>query len=111
MQGVQVRGDASVGSVGLIRGRRGWSRRILAGRPESQWRRIHPSLSQRQPPRSAVVAEVDNGAVPRHAFEEARPAREFRCGPWLSTLLKHPMTSEQGSRLAHVHLELPARFH
>ncbi|XTK99849.1 hypothetical protein ACQKB4_16710 [Mycobacterium tuberculosis] len=52
---------------------------------------------------SAVVAEVDNGVVLRHAFEEAR----LRGVP-LRAVAVHaaetPDDVEQGSRLAHVHL-------
>lgn len=96
-----------VGSVGLdhVRGRRGSVAATLAGSALCPVAVIHPSPAEPATTSqvSAVVAEVDNGVVLRHAFEEAR----LRGVP-LRAVAVHaaetPDDIEQGSRLAHVHL-------
>lgn len=96
-----------VGSVGLdhVRGRRGSVAATLAGSALCPVAVIHPSPAEPATTSqvSAVVAEVDNGVVLRHAFEEAR----LRGVP-LRAVAVHaaetPDDVEQGSRLAHVHL-------
>lgn len=101
-----------VGSVGLdhVRGRRGSVAATLAGSALCPVAVIHPSPAEPATTSqvSAVVAEVDNGVVLRHAFEEAR----LRGVP-LRAVAVHaaetPDDVEQGSRLAHVHLSPSAR--
>lgn len=89
-----------VGSVGLdhVRGRRGSVAATLAGSALCPVAVIHPSPAE--PATTSRSARLSRRwtMVWCCGTHSRRPGcAEFRCGPWLSTLLKHPMTSNRAA--------------